>query len=139
MDFNVIFANVKTQNNILLIKIFSVILGLYFLNISVNFYNIFRVSLRAMNVESQGTDNEQSMLIMQQDIDPAEAPDETGSAASNNPPAEEEEEKKSAHDDFYNLHNKHNANTDEIYLQRFHGVHFSGEFISEIIPPPPKA
>ena len=47
--------------------------------------------------------------------------------------------KKAAPDDFFTLHNQYAKLADETYLQRFHGINLTGEFISEIIPPPPKA
>ncbi len=51
----------------------------------------------------------------------------------------EEEEKKFTGDEFCFLHLNYFIATDSQNAHRFHGVSDTKEFISEIIPPPPKA
>ena len=130
----------KTKPNILLLKIFSVILGFYFLNVSVNFYSFFGFPSLVVSADIPVTDNDQSVYLIQAGFDNSNSATDTGTTTNNNPPAEEEEEeKKAAPDDFFTLHNQYAKLADETYLQRFHGINLTGEFISEIIPPPPKA
>lgn len=128
----------KTKTNILLLKIFSVVLGLYFLNVSINFYSFFGLPIKIATIEIPATDNNQASFVIQAGFDFGDSETDTTSCTSN-PPAEEEEEKKAAHDDCYTLHNRYTKHADESYLHRFHGTNFTGEFISEIVPPPPKA
>jgi hypothetical protein len=130
---------VKTKTNIVLLKIFSVMLGFYFLNVSINFYSFFGFPLQLLSVETPATDNDQTAYILQGGFDTDNSLADNGAGANNNPPAEEEEEKKAAHDDCYTLHNRYTKHADESYLHRFHGINLTGEFISEIVPPPPKA
>lgn len=115
-------------------------LGVYFLNISINFYSFFGFPLLLANVETAATDNDQTAYITAAGLDTGNSTTDTNSGNTNNPPAEEEEEeKKSAHDDCYTLHSRYGKHTDEAYSHRFHGINDTGEFISEIVPPPPKA
>lgn len=113
-------------------------MGLYFLNISINFYTFFRLPIQTVSAQVPATDNNQASFIMQTDFDMEESVADATSGTSN-PPAEEEEEKKAAHDDLITLHSRYTKHADETYLHRFHGINFTGEFISEIVPPPPKA
>jgi hypothetical protein len=137
--YDAIFALVKTKTNIILIKFFSLILGFYFLNISINFYSFFGFPSLSANVETSETDNDQAAYIAESGFDKGNSTPDDNSGNTNNPPAEEEEEKKSAHDDCYTLHNRYTKHADESYLHRFHGINLTGEFTSEIVPPPPKA
>jgi len=115
-------------------------LGLYFLNVSVNFYSFFGFPSQLVSTKIPATDNDQTAYIVQSGFDTSNSATDTGTNTTNNPPAEEEEEeKKAAHDDFFTLHNRYTKLADETYLQRFHGINLTGEFISEIVPPPPKA
>ncbi|MGE0636608.1 MAG: hypothetical protein AB7G44_13745 [Bacteroidia bacterium] len=129
----------KTKTNLVLLKFLSVLLGLYFLNISINFYSFFGLLSPTVSVEIPETDNDQSAYLIQAGFDTGNSLTDTATDTSNNPPAEEEEEKKAAHDDCYTLHNRYSKLADESYLHRFHGINATREFISEIIPPPPKA
>lgn len=111
-------------------------LGLYFLNISINFYSFFGIQIQTVSTVKT---SEGSSFLSQAGFDTGSATGNNGTNTSNNAPAEEEEEEKAAHDDFYTIYFSFYKHADETYSQRFHGIHATREFISEIVPPPPKA
>lgn len=137
----VIFATVKTKNKTLLLRFFSALMCFHFLNISVETHKYFFTANTLTSEVIPETEKGTACLVeLMFDMDIAtqnSLPENSANLPDNSDG--EEEEKKFTDDEFYFLHLNYCIVSDSQNAHRFHGVSDTKEFISEIIPPPPKA
>ncbi len=141
LSFCVIFAAVKTKKIIILLRIFSALLCFHFLNISVETHKYFFSGNTVCSAVTPICEKETASLVelvFDMDIDMKKSlPDNNTTPSDNNDG--EEEEKKLTDDKFYFPHQNTFVLSGDKNAHRHHGVSDTREFISEIIPPPPKA
>jgi hypothetical protein len=137
----VIFATVKTKNKTLQLRIFSALLCFHFLNISIETHKHFLSLNSSTNSVTPSASNETESLINLVMLAAADMENPAPENSTNLPDNSdgEEDEKKLTDDEFYFLHLNYFIVSDSKNAHRFHGVSDTKEFISEIIPPPPKA
>lgn len=136
----VIFANVKTKNKLLLLRFFSALLCFHFLNISIETHKHFLSLNSSTNSVTPSAGKETESLINLVMLAGADMENPAPENNTNTPDTDgEEEEKKFTDDEFYFLHLNYFLVSYGQNAHRFHGVSDTKEFISEIIPPPPRA